>query len=220
MINSIRRITVSTFVFGLAVFVFATGLVVSRTLTTQPHPGSTPSEALYASVSTDRWLETLEPAPPEPAPLIVRVDISDPLFNTPITIPEYIPPPTEPIVVAATASYVWPIPLTPLADYKHLMTQAEQHYGLPHGIIWALAMKESGGGVHTCGYNFAGWNNCEGDDFTSWEMAIDVIAGGFAGWYAKTGNLDDALCIWQSGKWCAEKGGDNGYKERVKAFMP
>ena len=112
------------------------------------------------------------------------------------------------------------IPDAPLSDYHPLMNQVEDQYGLPRGILWAISIIESTGGLYACGgYNAWGWGNCEHEpSFSSWEEAIQTVAERFAYWVARRGSVDDALCTWQSGRTCAES--DNGYRWRVLAQIP
>jgi len=86
------------------------------------------------------------------------------------------------------------------------MNTIEVAHGLPLGILWAIAIRESSGGVHACGYNAWGYASCTGYNFSSWEESIETVATRFAYWVERRGNVKDALCTWQSGQVCSVDG--------------
>lgn len=122
-----------------------------------------------------------------------------------------------PLVVAAAmppTPHVVPVsPDGPLSLYLPSMHAAEDQHGLPRGILWAIAMKESGG-VHLYGANNF-WGYGPGIDFASKDEAINTVAQQFAHWVDVCGSVHTALSMWQSGS-CSF---DNGYADRVLEFM-
>lgn len=119
-------------------------------------------------------------------------------------------PPLPPQVTAAGEGrdYV----LTDLLPFIHA---TEAAHGLPRGIIAAMAVWESSGGVNRCGHNLTGYASC-GVTFSSFEEGIEVTARTLAG-YAPV-DARTKLCIWVSGQPCTTAHG-RAYADRVIATM-
>lgn len=135
-----------------------------------------------------------------------------------VDVPAPIPPyDTHPIVVDSG-----PVaPIDPdwrtLAEYGPEMAAAEAKYGLPAGLVWAVAWRETNGGKHACGtYNAWGWNSCKREpSFVSWEDGIGAVAARLAELINEVG-LEGALSTWVSGN--ARDG--QWYAAEVIALLP
>lgn len=66
----------------------------------------------------------------------------------------------------------------PLAGYGEYMVAAADRNGIDWRILPAIAIRESSGGIHACGFNPFGYGSCKGEvgKFESWEEAIDVVS--------------------------------------------
>ncbi len=111
-------------------------------------------------------------------------------------------------VTAAGQGYV----LDELLPFIHA---TEAAYGLPRGIIAAMAIWESSGGVNRCDYNLTGYASCT-VSFSSFEEGIEVTASTLAGYWPE--DTRRKLCIWVSGQPCTTAHG-RAYADRVIATM-
>lgn len=73
----------------------------------------------------------------------------------------------------------------------------EDMYNIPRGIIAAMTIWESSGGVAACGYNLTGWRSCNGRRFVSWEDGIETTASELSSY---DGDLVRKLCTWVGGE--------------------
>jgi len=66
----------------------------------------------------------------------------------------------------------------PLAGHGKELAAAAEKNDLPWPLIASMSVIESTAGVHACPekYNVFGWNSCHGDDFTSYDDAINTVA--------------------------------------------
>ena len=64
----------------------------------------------------------------------------------------------------------------PLAGEGHELASAAESNDLPWPLIAAVAMRESTGGLHACGYNAFGYGSCKSVTFSSYDQAIDAVA--------------------------------------------
>lgn len=104
----------------------------------------------------------------------------------------------------------------PLSLLAELMIVAAAERGLDWRLIPAVALAESGCGAKACGGNAWGLGACRGRNAETFEQGIEEAADALAGWVGRVG-LEEALCVWESGRPCASAGG--WYRDRVLGFM-
>ena len=63
-----------------------------------------------------------------------------------------------------------------------MVAEADRN-GLDWRLLPAIAIRESSGGLHACGFNPFGWASCKGTigKFKSWDEAIEVVAKNLGG---------------------------------------
>jgi hypothetical protein len=96
------------------------------------------------------------------------------------------------------------------------MDATERRYGLPRGLIRAVAIRESGEGKHLSG-DYNAWGIGPGISYNSWPESIEAAGNLLAHWIERRGNVRDALCTWVSGKTCSEAG--EWYANEVISLM-
>ena len=71
----------------------------------------------------------------------------------------------------------------PLAGYGAKMIVEADRNGLDWRLLPAIAVRESSGGLHACGFNPFGWASCKGNigKFENWDRAIEVVARNLGG---------------------------------------
>lgn len=142
--------------------------------------------------------------------------VPSPVAELPTEVPTAVPSEPQPTVTAASAAPVIPLP-SPQQDrvvdqLLPEMHRAEDSYGLPRGVLAAIAIWESGGGSQACGYNLWGYAGCA-ETFTSYTEGIQKSAALLA---SLPGDLMRRLCTWVAGG-----GGPSpcSYGQRVIATM-
>ncbi len=73
-----------------------------------------------------------------------------------------------------------------------------EKYGLDWNLLPAIAVRESSGGKHDCGYNPFGWGSCKLHNFKSYDEAIDTLG-------RHLGGAKQSTSRYYAGKTSAEK---------------
>ncbi len=108
-----------------------------------------------------------------------------------------------------------PVP-TPTPDTRDEVARAEDYYGIPRGILNAIAVWESSSGANACGYNEWGYASCA-VTFSSRSEGIWTVAATLANY---GGDTAWKLCVWNAGPDGCLRGLADGYVARVLAEMP
>ena len=105
-----------------------------------------------------------------------------------------------------------------LEELRALMDAAETRYGLAHGLLAAIAVHESGGGVHPCygTLNIWGYGSCRLSFPATWEEAVELVAQTLAGY---GGDTWWQACVWNAGAAGCRAGNGHAYADRVLATM-
>lgn len=80
-------------------------------------------------------------------------------------------------------------------DTREEVTRAEDYYGLQRGLLNAIAVLESSGGVNACGFNDWGYASCA-VTFASRSEGIWTVAATLASY---GGDTAWKLCVWNAG---------------------
>ena len=140
------------------------------------------------------------------------------------SLPPPAPPPPVPVSVATTGDAARILRGTPLEPYGDLMEVTAARYGVDPRLLAVIAIKESSGGQHTCGFNAWGFGNCEGryaSMFASWEEAIEFVTGQLADASPYAGlETADKLCVWRSGRHCDAGDPGRSYAASAMALFP
>lgn len=92
-------------------------------------------------------------------------------------------------------------------DRIYLLVDAGNAYGIRPSFLAAVALFESTGGLHACGFNYWGYASCA-VRFASFDEAVHKVAETFAGY---VGTERDAASIWHTGG----RDDASGYPERI-----
>lgn len=69
----------------------------------------------------------------------------------------------------------------PLAGYGSIFVKVADTYKIDWRLLPAIAVRESSGGLHACGFNAFGWGSCKHKNFTSFDDAIETVGRNLGG---------------------------------------
>lgn len=103
-------------------------------------------------------------------------------------------------------AYRTPLPICD-GDRIAVLVDAGRAYRIRPSFLAAMALLESTGGLHACGWNFWGYASCA-VRFESFDEAVHRVAKTLAGY---VGTERDAASVWRTGG----RGDDSGYPEKL-----